>query len=346
MHYPGGVHAVAGIDLEVAAGEFMFLLGPSGSGKTTTLRMIAGFTRPTSGDIELAGRRVNDVPSYRRDIGMVFQRYALFPHLNVTDNVGFGLKMRHSPTRDRPHRVAEALALVRLQGLEDRYPHQLSGGQQQRVALARALAYRPSLLLLDEPLANLDRRLRDEMRLELKRIQREMGTTMLFVTHDQEEALTLGDRIAVMHNGRIEQVGTPVDIYRCPATRFVASFIGDMNFLPGAVCGDAVGGTSPARLTAGGPVQQVSGHFAPGTKITACTRPENVCVNVPARAASYIGTVRYVGFAGDCIRYVVCLDDGTEIQARESADESRSLFSIGDRVAVEWKERALRALPE
>jgi ABC-type Fe3+/spermidine/putrescine transport system ATPase subunit len=185
--FGAGVDAVTDVNLDVSAGEFVFLLGPSGSGKTTTLRLIAGFDRPTSGEIELAGKSISSVPSHRRDIGMVFQRYALFPHLTVWENTVFGLRMRGMPESERPRRVEETLAMVRLTGLEKRYAHQLSGGQQQRVALARALAYRPALLLLDEPLANLDRRLRDEMRIELKRIQQEAGTTMLFVTHDRKK---------------------------------------------------------------------------------------------------------------------------------------------------------------
>ena len=346
MRFAGAVDAVVDIDLDVHAGEFVFLLGPSGSGKTTTLRMVAGFARPTSGTIELDGRRVNDVPAHHRDIGMVFQRYALFPHLTVAQNVAFGLKMRRTPEKERPAKIKEVLELVRLRGMEDRYPHQLSGGQQQRVALARALAYRPALLLLDEPLANLDRRLRDEMRVELKRIQQEMGTTMLFVTHDQEEALTLGDRIAVMHNGRLEQVGTPVEIYRRPASRFVASFIGDMNFLPGTVCGECADGTTPARLGVGGPVQALSGRFGRSAKIVACVRPEHVKLRAVFNATSRIGTIKYAGFGGDSMRYVVACAEGIELQAREPAIEARPTFAVGDRVAVEWDEPVLGAFEQ
>ena len=346
MRFAGAVDAVVDVDLEVRDGEFMFLLGPSGSGKTTTLRMIAGFTRPTSGTIELGGRAVNDVAPYRRDIGMVFQRYALFPHLTVAQNVAFGLKMRRSPERERPGKVADVLALVRLWGMEDRYPHQLSGGQQQRVALARALAYHPALLLLDEPLANLDRRLRDEMRVELKRIQQELGTTMLFVTHDQEEALTLGDRIGVMHNGRLEQVGTPVEIYRRPASRFVASFIGDMNFLPGAVCGECVHGLTPARLAIGGPVQRLAGDFGRTENIVACVRPEHVKLQAATAATERTGTIRYAGFGGDSMRYIIAFAEGIELQAREPALETRPTFAVGERVAVEWDEPALGAFAQ
>ena len=343
MRY-GGVDAVVDLSLEVAAGEFMFLLGPSGSGKTTTLRMIAGFARPTGGRIELQGKPIVDVPPHRRDIGMVFQRYALFPHLDVAENVEFGLRMRGMPAAERPKRVAEVLELVRLKGFDARFPHQLSGGQQQRVALARALAYHPALLLLDEPLANLDRRLRDEMRLELKRIQQEMGTTMLFVTHDQEEALTLGDRIAVMNEGRLEQLGAPVDLYRKPASRFVASFIGDMNFVGAEVLGPSpCGANSMARLACGGE-HRIAGRHAAGRRMVACVRPERVVLRESGQEG-LPGTVKYAGFGGDAMRYVVALDGGTEVMAREPAHETHRVFSVGDKVQVTWDEPALGAFP-
>jgi len=341
------VDAVLDVDLHVRPGEFVFLLGPSGSGKTTTLRMIAGFGRPTSGSIELAGKSIADVPPPRRDIGMVFQRYALFPHLTVRENTAFGLKMRGMPERERPRRIEETLAMVRLDGLENRFPHELSGGQQQRVALARALAYRPALLLLDEPLANLDRRLRDEMRVELKRIQKEAGTTMLFVTHDQEEALTLGDRIAVMHAGRLEQVGTPTEVYYQPATRFVASFIGDMNFLRGTVLGP---NTSPEasdlRLEIGGGVQPVAGRFATGAKIAACIRPECVRLEAARPGAERQGVVKYAGFSGDSVRYVVGLPDGSDILSREAIESATRRFDVGQPVGVAWPQSALNAFAE
>jgi ABC-type Fe3+/spermidine/putrescine transport system ATPase subunit len=342
--FGAGVDAVADVDLDVSAGEFVFLLGPSGSGKTTTLRLIAGFDRPTSGDIELAGKSISSVPPHRRDIGMVFQRYALFPHLTVWENTVFGLRMRGMPEGERPRRVEETLAMVRLTGLEKRYAHQLSGGQQQRVALARALAYRPALLLLDEPLANLDRRLRDEMRIELKRIQQEAGTTMLFVTHDQEEALTLGDRIAVMHEGRLEQVGTPAEIYNQPATRFVASFIGDMNFLRGDVVGvDAAANASDVRLAIGGEVQRVSGRFGKGANVVACIRPERVRLQSGRPDGSRQGVVKYAGFSGDSMRYLVGLPDGAEVLSREPIDGSGQRFGVGQQVAITWPRGELSA---
>jgi ABC-type Fe3+/spermidine/putrescine transport system ATPase subunit len=343
----GAVDAVVDVNLDVRPGEFVFLLGPSGSGKTTTLRMIAGFGDPTRGDIELAGESIAGVPAHRRDIGMVFQRYALFPHLNVWDNTAFGLKMRGTPEKERPKRIEETLAMVRLAGLEKRYPHELSGGQQQRVALARALAYRPALLLLDEPLANLDRRLRDEMRIELKRIQKEAGTTMLFVTHDQEEALTLGDRIAVMHEGRLEQVGTPTEVYYQPATRFVASFIGDMNFLRCQVLGpDATAQGTAVRLEVGGAVQSVAGRFDRGKRLVACIRPERVRLAAAVNGAQCQGVIKYAGFSGDSVRYLVGLPDGSDVLSREAIEGATPRFAVGQRVSVGWSPGALNAFAE
>ena len=343
----GAVDAVVRVDLHVQPGEFVFLLGPSGSGKTTTLRLIAGFEEPTRGEIELNRVSIAHVPPHRRDIGMVFQRYALFPHLTVAENTAFGLRMRGMAERERPQRVAETLAMVRLVGLEGRYPHQLSGGQQQRVALARALAYRPALLLLDEPLANLDRRLRDEMRLELKRIQHEAGTTMLFVTHDQEEALTLGDRIAVMNDGRLEQVGTPAEVYHRPASRFVASFIGDMNFVGGRVLGPAAegGDASAVRVGLDGTVQRVAGRFAADTDVVVCVRPEHVRLERAAADASRPGRVRYAGFSGDHVRYVVAMPDGSDVMAREPIDGTTPRFDVGDAVSLGWPARELTGFP-
>src|SRR5438309_5342579 len=227
----GETEAVAGIDLEIADGEFFSMLGPSGSGKTTTLRMIAGFEQPTSGRILLHGRDVTGVPPFDRDVNTVFQDYALFPHMNVADNVGYGLMVRRVERAERERRVTDALRMVRLTGFGGRKPSQLSGGQRQRVALARALVNRPRVLLLDEPLGALDLKLREEMQIELKAIQKQVGITFIYVTHDQQEALTMSDRIAVFNTGRIEQIGTPADVYERPATRFVAGFVGTSNLL-------------------------------------------------------------------------------------------------------------------
>jgi putative spermidine/putrescine transport system ATP-binding protein len=227
----GDVLAVAGTELEVRRGEFFTLLGPSGSGKTTLLRLIAGFERPDSGVIELGGRDVTRVPPYQRNVNTVFQDYALFPHMSVADNIEYGLKIRKVPKEERAQRAQEALEVVRLSGLGARKPQQLSGGQRQRVALARAIVNRPDVLLLDEPLGALDLKLRQEMQSELKRIERQLAITFLYVTHDQEEALTMSDRIAILDHGRIEQVGTPVDVYERPASDFVAGFIGISNVI-------------------------------------------------------------------------------------------------------------------
>ena len=227
----GGVVAVAGVDLVIDEGEFFTLLGPSGSGKTTLLRMVAGFERPDAGRIELGGRDVTSLPPHLRDTNTVFQDYALFPHMSVAQNIGYGLRIKHIAGSERQKRVDRALRMVRLEGLGTRRPNQLSGGQRQRVALARAVINEPEVLLLDEPLGALDLKLRQEMQIELKQIQKEVGITFVYVTHDQEEALTMSDRVAVMSNGRIEQIGTPVDIYERPATEFVAGFIGISNLL-------------------------------------------------------------------------------------------------------------------
>jgi putative spermidine/putrescine transport system ATP-binding protein len=237
----GDTAAVAGLDLDVAEGEFVTLLGPSGCGKTTTLGLIAGFLPLSAGDIRLRGRSVTDLAPFRRDIGVVFQDYALFPHMTAEENVAFGLKMRKVARAETASRVAAALDLVKLSGLGARRPHELSGGQRQRVALARALVIRPQILLLDEPLSNLDLKLREEMRVEIAELQRALAITTVFVTHDQSEALVMSDRIAVMNAGRIEQVGRPVDIYERPASRFVAEFIGRMNLFPGRVAAGPAG---------------------------------------------------------------------------------------------------------
>ena len=239
-HY-GDVVAVAGVDLEVRDGEFFSMLGPSGSGKTTTLRMIAGFELPTAGRILLHGADVTAIPPFDRDVNTVFQDYALFPHMTVGDNVAYGLVVRKVAKADRVSRVTEALRMVRLEGYEKRKPSQLSGGQRQRVALARALVNRPRVLLLDEPLGALDLKLREEMQIELKAIQQAVGITFIYVTHDQEEALTMSDRLAVFNQGRIEQIGAPAEVYERPATRFVAGFVGTSNLLAGDVAERIIG---------------------------------------------------------------------------------------------------------
>src|SRR5215468_10627261 len=269
----GSVVAVDNVDLEIRRGTIFSLLGPSGCGKTTTLRLIAGFERPDTGEVYIRDERVTSIPPYRRNFSMVFQSYALFPHLNVTENVAFGLRMRGVARADRTRAVSDALDLVKLDTLADRYPRQLSGGQQQRVALARAIVIKPAVLLLDEPLGALDKMLREEMQIELRSLQQRLGITAVFVTHDQEEALTLSDRVAVMRNGVIEQTGAPRDIYDRPRTEFVAGFLGASNFLGGTVVtreGDmAIVETPSGRAT-------VLADSSVGQKVRIAIRPERL----------------------------------------------------------------------
>jgi len=288
----GAVAALDAVSLSVRRGELMTLLGPSGCGKTTLLNLVAGFLTPDHGEIAIEGGRVTDLPTYRREIGIMFQSYALFPHMTVAANVGYGLRMRHTPKAEIDRRVAEALTLVKLAGLEDRRPRQLSGGQQQRVALARALVIRPKVLLLDEPFSALDRNLRAAMQVEVKDIQRKLGVTTIFVTHDQSEALSLSDRIAVIAEGRIRQLGTPDDIYRRPSDRFVASFVGDVNVLTARlerIDGETATVTlGPVQMTVPrGPLQGV----APEATVDLFVRPEALSVAEPGMAAAVHGVV-------------------------------------------------------
>jgi spermidine/putrescine transport system ATP-binding protein len=297
------VTAVDDLTLGIPRGQFFSLLGPSGCGKTTTLRMIGGFEEPSSGAIYLGGQEVTDLPAYRRDVNTVFQSYALFPHLNVYENVAFGLRRKRRPKDEVDRRVKETLRLVDLPGFENRKPSQLSGGQQQRVALARALVNRPQILLLDEPLGALDLKLRKQMQLELKRIQAEVGITFLYVTHDQEEAMTMSDEIAVMRHGRIEQIGAPEDIYENPATEFVAGFLGASNLLDGDVV-DAEGANSTVKLVSGDaisvPTRRVDGQ---GIRVKVGVRPEKIrlesgSAEVPPGWNSVTGTLRMASFVG------------------------------------------------
>jgi len=310
----GDVVAVDRADFEIAPGEFFTMLGPSGSGKTTTLRLIAGFERPDEGRVELAGVDVTQRPPYTRDVNTVFQDYALFPHMSVADNVGYGLRVRRVPKRVRRQRVEEALKMVRLGGYGDRRPVQLSGGQRQRVALARSIVNRPRVLLLDEPLGALDLKLRQEMQLFLKSLQTDLAITFLYVTHDQEEALTMSDRIAVFNAGRVEQIGTPADVYERPATEFVAGFIGVSNVLERG-----------------------------GRKFT--VRPEKIHMldeeeqGEPGGTAE-AGRIREVAYVGMFTRYIVELDSGGELSVVEQNLETSSqeaLESKGRRVRLEWR---------
>jgi len=327
----GDTAAVAGIDLDIADGEFFSMLGPSGSGKTTTLRMIAGFEAPSEGRILLHGRDVTGVPPFDRDVNTVFQDYALFPHMSVADNVGYGLVVRRVASDERRRRVGDALRMVRLEGYDARRPGQLSGGQRQRVALARALVNRPRVLLLDEPLGALDLKLREEMQIELKAIQEQVGITFIYVTHDQEEALTMSDRMAVFNAGRIEQVGTPADVYERPATPFVAGFVGTSNLVRGdaalAVIGRA--GTYTIRP------EKI--HLAdPGT-------------GVAADEGSATGVIRSVVYLGSDTRYHVALDAGAEVVVTEQnlqASSMEALAAQGRAVRLIWKRHHVLALAD
>ena len=320
-HY-GEVEAVAGIDLDIADGEFFSMLGPSGSGKTTTLRMIAGFELPTEGRVLLHGEDVTGRAPFERDVNTVFQDYALFPHMTVGDNVGYGLMIRKVPKADRSRQVADALQMVRLAGYQGRKPSQLSGGQRQRVALARALVNRPRVLLLDEPLGALDLKLREEMQIELKAIQHQVGITFIYVTHDQEEALTMSDRIAVFNRGLVEQVGSPAEVYERPRTAFVAGFVGTSNLLRGEVAERIVGR---------------SGTFT--------VRPEKIRLAEPGDPVgddetSATGSVRDVVYLGSDTRYVVALDAGGELVVtaqNHSISSMEALAAQGRAVNLIWK---------
>ncbi len=326
----GEFTAVRELDLDVAPGEFLSMLGPSGSGKTTVLRVIAGFEEATSGTVRLSGVDVTRTPPHARDVNTVFQDYALFPHLTIAENVGYGLRVRGSSKAERTAQVEESLRRVRLDHVADRLPQQLSGGQRQRIALARALILRPQVLLLDEPLGALDKQLREQMQIELKQIQREVGITFIFVTHDQEEALTLSDRVAVFNNGRIEQVGTAREVYENPETEFVARFLGLSNLIPAALA------------------QELSGE-----RCTMSIRPERVRLQPasdPLRDGDVglVGTVREVVYTGPATRYLITADAGVELIAERPNAHHRTdelPLERGDHVRAVWNPSHAARLP-
>jgi putative spermidine/putrescine transport system ATP-binding protein len=329
----GAQVAVDALDLDLSTGEFLTLLGPSGSGKTTTLMMVAGLQQPDAGAILLNGASVADLPPYRRDIGMVFQHYALFPHMTVRRNVGFPLEMRRLPGPEIARLVDDALELVRLPGLGGRLPKELSGGQQQRVALARALVYRPALLLMDEPLGALDRKLREQLQLEIKRVHRERGISVLYVTHDQEEALTMSDRIAVFNHGRIEQVGTPEELYDQPRTRFVAGFIGDTNLFSGRAV-SATNGICEVETPAGRLRATARQPIVAGDAVTVAVRPERV--SFASQGEGLGGAVTDVIFVGTARKYVVRLADGTECFVLRQVGQP-AVGATGATVRLSWQ---------
>ncbi|MGQ9600628.1 MAG: ABC transporter ATP-binding protein [Anaerolineae bacterium] len=334
----GEVFAADHVCLAIEEGELFSLVGPSGSGKTTILRLIAGFTEPTAGKIYIGDKMVNELPVYKRDIGMVFQNYALFPHMTVYENIAFGLRVRRLSPAEIEKRVQEMLELVRLPGLEKRRVQQLSGGQQQRVALARALVTRPRVLLLDEPLGALDKKLRMIMQVELRQIQKEVGITTFFVTHDQEEALTLSDRIAVINEGKIVQQGPPAEVYEHPSTRFVADFLGQSNFFEGRVVDltrDEVVVSTPTGLTIRGQPGRV---YSIGQPITVAVRPEKIGLSTERLpyANLFEGQVEHQVYLGTSITYHVRLREGTSVLAFEKNEAAKIVFPVGSPVFLGW----------
>ncbi|WP_417367004.1 ABC transporter ATP-binding protein [Glutamicibacter arilaitensis] len=317
----GSFTAVKNLNLDISSGEFFSLLGPSGSGKTTVLRMIAGFEHPTAGTIELDGEDVTKKAPFERAVNTVFQDYALFPHLSVAQNVEYGLKLRKIPRAERQRMVAESLEMIQLPHVAKRLPSQLSGGQRQRVALARALILKPQVLLLDEPLGALDKQLREQMQIELKQIQREVGITFVFVTHDQEEALSLSDRVAVFNEGNIDQVGTPADLYQRPTTRFVASFLGHTNLIEGQLAQDLIGSAGTFSL-----------------------RPEHLRVHQHGTAlgehhTKLRATVREVVYTGSCTRFVAATPSGTDLIFQELNGASDRQTTRGAEIELEFDRR-------
>jgi spermidine/putrescine ABC transporter ATP-binding subunit len=345
-HAFGAVRAVCGVSFDVAEGEFLVLLGPSGSGKTTILRIIAGFEDLTRGSVAIRGREVAEVPPNKRDIGVVFQHFALFPHLTVFGNVAFGLEMRHIPRDEVRARVANALQMVRLIGFDDRLPSQLSGGQQQRVALARALVTRPAVLLLDEPLGSLDPHLRGEMQAEIMRLQRALAIPAIMVTHDQQEAMTMADRIAVLHEGRLCQIGTPREIYVTPASAFVARFIGAANIFD---ITEVRVENGLLKLSAGNGITlaAIDNGNRRGDSVAALVRPEtvrlgNVCTALenafPARVTS-------IAYAGPVTRFQLTIGDGLHVSASLPADDEPDALAVGDETLVGWRAAATVLVP-
>jgi spermidine/putrescine transport system ATP-binding protein len=331
----GSVVAVDDVSIKIEDGEFFSLLGPSGCGKTTSLRMIAGLETATEGEILLHGKSMGQVPSFRRPVNTVFQNYALFPHLTVERNVAFGLEMQKIPKDEIKTRVADALAMVRMSEYAQRRPNQLSGGQQQRIALARALVNRPEVLLLDEPLGALDLKLRKDMQLELKQLQEQVGITFIYVTHDQEEALTMSDRIAVMNTGKVLQIGSPEEIYEHPSTRFVADFIGETNFLEGTIT--EVDGEDIAVSLDGQAVVRAHGHISveKGQVVSVVIRPEKFSLGEDGMLNGWVEEAIYIGTD---MRYIIRLSDNTNVTVRQqNLDHGQERkYSVGDQVGLSW----------
>ena len=339
----GTNHVVKDLNLLVEEGEFLTLLGSSGCGKTTTLRMIAGFEEPTTGSITVEGEPIEDKEPYERNVNTVFQSYALFPHMTIYDNVAYGLKMKKVPKKEIKERVLKMLEMVQLSSFEKRYPSQLSGGQKQRVAIARALINRPKVLLLDEPLGALDLKLRKQMQLELKRLQKKLNITFIYVTHDQEEALTMSDRIAIMHDGVMDQIGSPTEIYERPATKFVATFIGETNVFDGTIRsiegGKAVIGIENGEVTSSGSVEEGDGKntgFAVNEFVTVSVRPEKMHFSPkPVEGFTVPAVVRDYIYVGSVLKCIAVLPNGNEIKMEKLAGEE--LPPIGEKVFICWE---------
>ena len=335
----GNVMAVREVSLDIAPGEFVTLLGPSGSGKTTTLMMLAGFEIPTAGEIYVDKDPIAAVPPYRRNIGMVFQNYALFPHMTVGENIAFPLQMRKIGKSEIQQKTRDVLALVGLPGYEARYPRQLSGGQQQRVAVARALVFNPRVLLMDEPLGALDKQLRERLQLEIKALHDQLGVTIIYVTHDQEEALVMSDRIAVMNDGRIEQCGPPTELYDEPANRFVADFIGESNFIDGKVTTHEGDATCVAVPGLGEVRARRRAAMDSGSAVAVTVRPEKIVTtadNAMPGMNVVSGTVSDVIFVGEMRRYVVALPGGQELVLKAQNRSGVQSFGRGDPITVAW----------
>jgi spermidine/putrescine transport system ATP-binding protein len=344
----GDVKAVDDVSLEVSPGEFFSLLGPSGCGKTTTLRLIAGFEVPDSGGISLSGTEITRQPANRRRVNTVFQHYALFPHMNVENNVAYGLKYESLGKEEKRARLERGLSTVRLQELRTRFPRELSGGQQQRVALARALVKEPTVLLLDEPLAALDLKLRKAMQTELKRLQERVGITFVYVTHDQEEALTLSDRVAVMNSGRVLQVGTPSEVYERPASRFVADFIGDTNFFEGTV--EATRPTIIIRTKPGFMLRCIATtRVEMGMEVVVAVRPEQIAIGSPdADSEDNVidGVISGRTYLGDLIQYHVLIEGDLEVRVQQQNRFQQVAVEAGERVRLQWSRNASLAMSD
>ena len=341
----GDFLAVDNVNLTIESGQFVTLLGPSGCGKSSTLRIVAGLLQPSSGQVEFDGRDVTNLAAAKRNIGMVFQSLALFPHMTVAENVAFGLKMKRVPAEESAKQVKRILEIVRLDHLAHRYPAQMSGGQQQRVALARAMVIKPGILILDEPFGALDRKLREAMQMELHALTRELRMTSLFVTHDQEEAMTLSDVVAVMNKGVVEQFGTPDQIYRAPQTKFVADFMGITNFLPGKVV-DVSGALSRVEVFGAFFSVESKQKFNVGEDVTLAVRPEKVAVSVETSDSPAVkGHVKQVTYHGNTSRYVIELQSKVDLIAIEPNDEQKGTLQPGSAINATWKSEQILLFP-